>query len=80
VSRLAPEHARGVVSGLQGSAITLGAAAGTPLAGLLIDLASPAAAVLVVGLVGLGVAVAARLLGGGLSHTRRPSSASSHAG
>jgi MFS family permease len=80
VSRLAPEHARGVVSGLQGSAITLGAAAGTPLAGLLIDLASPGTAVLVVGLVGLGVAVAARLLGGGVSHTRRPASAPTHAG
>ena len=39
---LAPEHARGVVTGLHGSAITLGAAVGTPLAGLLIDLASPA--------------------------------------
>jgi MFS family permease len=80
VSRLAPEHARGVVTGLHGSAITLGAAAGTPLAGLLIDLASPAAAVLAVGLAGVGVAVAARLLGGGVSHTRRVPSASSHAG
>jgi MFS family permease len=74
VSRLAPEHARGVVSGLQGSAITLGAAAGTPLAGLLVDLASPAAAVLTVGLVGIGVAVVAGLLGGGTSHSRRSSS------
>jgi MFS family permease len=80
VSRLAPEHARGVVSGLQGSAITLGAAAGTPLAGLLIDLASPAAAVLVVGLTGVGVAVAARLLGGGHSHTGRASSTPTSAG
>jgi MFS family permease len=80
VSRLAPEHARGVVTGLHGSAITLGAAAGTPLAGLLIDLASPAAAVLTVGLVGLTVAALARLLGGGVSHTKTPSSAPSHAG
>jgi MFS family permease len=80
VSRLAPEHARGVVTGLHGSAITLGAAAGTPLAGLLIDLASPGAAVLTVGSVGLAVAGLAGLLGGGLSHTPRPSSASSHPG
>jgi MFS family permease len=80
VSRLAPEHARGVVTGLHGSAITLGAAAGTPLAGLLIDLVSPAAAVLTVGLTGVAVAVVAGLLGGATSHTRRASSASSHAG
>jgi len=80
VSALAPEHARGVVTGLHGSAITLGAAAGTPLAGLLIDVASPAAAVLAVGLAGVGVAVLARLLAGGESHSRRPSSASSHPG
>ena len=56
VSVLAPEHVRGLVTGLHGSAITLGAAVATPLAGLLIDLASPAAAVLVVGAVGLGIA------------------------
>jgi MFS family permease len=73
VSRLAPEPARGVVTGLHASAITLGAAAGTPLAGLLIDLASPAAAVLTVGLTGIVVAVVAGLLGGALSHRRRAS-------
>jgi MFS family permease len=56
VSLLAPEHVRGLVTGLHGSAITLGAAVGTPLAGLMVDLASPAAAVLVVGVVGLAAA------------------------
>ena len=80
VSRLAPEHARGVVTGLHGSAITLGAAAGTPLAGLLIDLASPAAAVLAVGGLGLALAGVAGLLGGGLSHSRRRSSTPAHPG
>ncbi len=77
VSRLAPEPARGVVTGLHASAITLGAAAGTPLAGLLIDLASPSAAVLTVGAAGVGVAVLAGLLGG-VTAGRRPASASSH--
>ena len=62
VSALAPEAARGVVTGLHGSAITLGAAAGTPLAGVLIDTASPAAAVVVIGAVGLGAAGLAALL------------------
>jgi len=56
VSLLAPEHARGLVTGLHGSAITLGAAISTPLTGLLIDLASPAAAVLTVGATGITVA------------------------
>jgi MFS family permease len=62
VSELAPESARGVITGLHGSAITLGAAVGTPLAGVLIDTASPAAAVLVVAAVGLGAAGGAALL------------------
>jgi predicted MFS family arabinose efflux permease len=79
VSRLAPEPARGVVTGLHASAITLGAAAGTPLAGLLIDLASPSAAVLVVGAAGIVIALIAALLGG-VTRRRRPASASSHRG
>lgn len=62
VSGLAPEHARGVVTGLHGSAITLGAAAGTPLAGLLIDVASPAVAVFTIGSVGVVVAGIAALM------------------
>jgi MFS family permease len=63
VSALAPEHARGLVTGLHGSAITLGATVATPLAGLLVDVASPAAAVLVVGSIGLGAAALVGLLG-----------------
>lgn len=62
VSALAPEQARGVVTGLHGSATTLGAAAGTPLAGLLIDIASPAVAILAVGGTGAVLAGAAALL------------------
>lgn len=63
VSVLTPEHVRGLVTGLHGSAITLGATIATPLAGLLVDIASPAAAVLVVGAIGLGAAVGVALLG-----------------
>ncbi len=63
VSTLAPEHARGLVTGLHGSAITLGAAVATPLAGLLVDLASPAAAVLAVGGIGICAAALVGLLG-----------------
>jgi MFS family permease len=62
VSALAPEHVRGVVTGLHGSAITLGAAIGVPVAGLLIDVASPAVAVLAVGGAGIAVAAGAALL------------------
>ena len=63
VSVLTPEHVRGLVTGLHGSAITLGATIATPLAGLLVDIASPAAAVLVVGAIGLGAAAVVALLG-----------------
>jgi MFS family permease len=63
VSVLTPEHVRGLVTGLHGSAITLGATVATPLAGLLVDIASPAAAVLVVGAIGLGAAAVVALLG-----------------
>lgn len=63
VSVLAPEPARGVVTGLHGSATTLGAAAGTPLAGLLIDVASPATAIVAIGIVGAALAGVAALLG-----------------
>jgi MFS family permease len=67
VSVLAPEHVRGLVTGLHGSAITIGATVATPLAGLLVDVASPAVAVLAVGFTGLGAAV----LVGLLARTRR---------
>jgi MFS family permease len=62
VSLLAPEHVRGLVTGLHGSAITIGATVATPLAGVLVDVASPAVAVLTVGSAGLGAAVVVRLL------------------
>jgi MFS family permease len=62
VSALTPEHVRGLVTGLHGSAITIGAATATPLAGLLVDLASPAAAVLTVGSIGVAAAVLVGLL------------------
>ncbi|QJY45444.1 MFS transporter [Pseudonocardia broussonetiae] len=64
VSRLAPEAARGVVTGLHGSAITLGAAAGTPLAGVLVDVTGPAVAVVAVGTLGVAAAGVAALLAG----------------
>ncbi|MFC4944637.1 MFS transporter [Pseudonocardia sp. GCM10023141] len=62
VSALAPEHARGVVTGLHGSAITIGAAIATPITGLLIDIASPSTAVVAVGSAGVVAAAAAALL------------------
>lgn len=62
VSTLAPERVRGLVTGLHGSAITLGATVATPLAGLLVDIASPAVAVLTVGSTGLVAAVLVALL------------------
>ncbi|MEJ2866898.1 MFS transporter [Actinomycetospora sp. OC33-EN08] len=46
VGRLAPDGARGVATGLHGSAIMLGAALAQPLTGLLIDRVSPTAALL----------------------------------
>lgn len=63
ISGLAPERARGLVTGLHGSAITLGAAAGTPLAGFMIDQVSPGAAILTVGAAGICAAGLAWLLG-----------------
>lgn len=46
VGRLAPDAARGVATGLHGSAIMVGAAIAQPLTGLLIDVASPTVAIL----------------------------------
>jgi MFS family permease len=66
-----PEHARGLVTGMHGSAITLGAAGATPIAGLLIDLASPATAVLVVAVTGIAGAGLAGLATSGGSPPRR---------
>jgi MFS family permease len=63
VSGLAPEHVRGLVIGLHGSAITLGGAAATPLTGLLIDHGTPAVAILMVGVVGIALAAVAGFAG-----------------
>ncbi|GAA4833808.1 MFS transporter [Actinomycetospora corticicola] len=57
VGRLAPDAARGVATGLHGSAIMLGAALAQPLTGVLIDRVSPTAALLAA--VGICLAVAA---------------------
>ena len=70
VSALAPEHVRGLVTGLHGSAITAGAAIASPLAGLLIDNASPATAVVVVGASGLAAAAVVGVLGRTGARTR----------
>jgi predicted MFS family arabinose efflux permease len=59
VSRLAPAGARGEAMGLYGSALTAGMAAGAPLAGAVIDAATPAWGFAVVGLVGATAALAA---------------------
>ncbi|WP_232660888.1 MFS transporter [Pseudonocardia sp. TRM90224] len=79
VSKLAPENARGVVTGLHASAITIGAATSTPLAGLLIDIASPSAAILTVGCAGItvvGVAALLARLGRRAPHVDRTSTGS----
>ncbi|MFC5994590.1 MFS transporter [Pseudonocardia hispaniensis] len=62
VAALAPDRVRGMVTGLQGSSITLGAAFGAPLAGALIDAISPAAAIVTAGLVGVAMAGASALI------------------
>ena len=62
VSSLAPEHARGFVTGLHGSALTIGGALATPLTGHVIDTASSRTAVLVVATTGAVVAVGAGVL------------------
>jgi MFS family permease len=60
---LAPPGARGLVMGLHASALTLGSAAGVPLAGLVVDAASPAAAIVVVAGVAVLAAGGSALLG-----------------
>jgi MFS family permease len=62
VAELAPAPVRGLLTGLLGSAITLGAALATPLTGLAVDLLSPAAALLLVGATGVCVAGIAALV------------------
>lgn len=63
VGRLAPESVRGVVTGLHGSAITVGQAIAAPVSGVLIDGVGPPAAILVAVAGALVVALAAAVLG-----------------
>lgn len=49
VGGLAPDRVRGLVTGLQGSATTLGIAIANPLSGFLVDAVSPGAAIAVCG-------------------------------
>jgi MFS family permease len=62
VSRLVPEQRRGEAMGWYGSALTLGIALGTPLAGSAIDLAGPWAGFAAIGGVGMLVALIGLLL------------------
>lgn len=62
VARLAPPAVRGVATGLQSSAFTLGQAAGAPAVGFVVDHASPAWGFAVAGVGGLLVAGVSALL------------------
>jgi|tagenome__1003787_1003787.scaffolds.fasta_scaffold20827852_1 MFS family permease len=62
VSRLAPPTARGEAMGMQSSAFTLGAAAGAPLVGLVVDHSSPGWGFAVAGVGGVLVAAVAAAL------------------
>lgn len=64
VSRLVPEEARGEAMGWHSSALTVGAALGAPLAGAVIDLAAAWAGFVVVGTIGVVLAVAGLLMSG----------------
>ncbi|MEQ3551015.1 MFS transporter [Pseudonocardia nematodicida] len=62
VSELAPDAVRGLVTGLQGSATTIGLAIAAPLSGFLVDAASPAVAIVASGSVAIVLAGCAALL------------------
>jgi MFS family permease len=62
ISRLVPEARRGEAMGWYGSSLTLGIAAGTPLAGSAIDLIAPWAGFALLGGIGSGVALTALVL------------------
>lgn len=59
VSRLAPERVRGEAMGLHGSALTVGAALGAPLAGAVVDASGPARGFVVAGLAAVLLALLA---------------------
>ena len=69
VSRLAPAGLRGEATGLQSSALSAGFALGSPVAGGVIDLSSPAGGFAAAGLAGLAAALTGYLL------SRRPPAA-----
>nr|WP_255426837.1 MFS transporter [Pseudonocardia sp. C8] len=62
IGELAPDRVRGLVTGLQGSATTLGIALAGPLSGALVDAASPALAIVVCAAVATVVAGVAAVL------------------
>lgn len=62
VSRLAPADARGEATGMQSSALTLGAAAGAPLVGFVVDHSAPMWGFAVAGVGGVAVAGLAAVL------------------
>jgi MFS family permease len=62
VARLAPVAVRGLATGLQSSAFTLGAALGAPVAGFVVDHSSPGWGYAVAGIGGVVVAAAALML------------------
>jgi MFS family permease len=63
VARLAPVAVRGEATGLQSSAFTLGAAAGAPVVGFVVDHSTPGWGFATAGLGGVAVAVLAVVLG-----------------
>ncbi|MCS6711115.1 MFS transporter [Brachybacterium sp. EF45031] len=58
ISHLVPEEVRGEAMGWHGTAMTIGAAVGGPVIGLIIDAAGPGVAIASAGLLGVVVAVA----------------------
>jgi MFS family permease len=71
VSQLAPVAVRGEATGMQSSAFTLGAAAGAPVVGFVVDHSSAAWGFAVAGLGGILVAAAAVLLNARNGHADR---------
>jgi MFS family permease len=63
VARLAPVAVRGEATGLQSSAFTLGAAAGAPVVGFVVDHSAPGWGFVTAGVGGVAVAVLALMLG-----------------
>jgi Arabinose efflux permease len=62
VTRLVPERRRGEAMGWHGSALTIGVAAGSPLAGVVIDATSPWFGFVAVGVLGVPLAIVCGVL------------------